>query len=151
MTLQANRLALGLTYTWQYVFMLATLTIPSLLVLTSNILAKGPVEQETPVSTMRNRSPTWKFLFLKFHFFHLVNKGAYFFNHLCQNISVAASTALYLFLWLMSSRLVTDGSWTGSIEQEMIWCNWLKIVNIITSRCNWTTIDNTFNFCMKSQ
>ena len=58
MTPQANRLALGLTYTWQYVFMLATLTISSLLVLTSNILAKGPVEQETPVSAMRNRSPT---------------------------------------------------------------------------------------------
>ena len=104
-----HRLAVGLTYTPWCDFTLATLTVPSLLVLTSITLAKGQVEWGTPVSAMRTRSPTWKFLFLTFHFFLLVNKGTYTFKHLRQNMSVAACTALHLFLRLMSSVLVTHG------------------------------------------
>ena len=58
---------------------------------------------------MRTRSPTSKSLFLTFYFFLLVNKGTYTFNHLRQNMSVAACTAIHLFLRLISSALVAHG------------------------------------------
>ena len=104
-----HRLVVGLTNTPWCDFTLATLVVLSLLVLTSITLAKGKVERGTPVSAMRTRSPTWKFLFLKFHFFLSISKGTYSFNHLRQNMSVAACTTLHLFLRSMSSVLVTQG------------------------------------------
>ena len=151
-SLSKHRLTVGLTYTLWCDFTSATRRVLSLLILTSIILAKGQVEQGTPVSAMRTRPPTWKFLFLTFHFFLLVNKGTYSFNHLCQNMSVAACTPLHLFLRLMSSVSVTHG-WKfgmGLTKQGIVWCNWLQILNIITSRCLGMAID-IFNSCNKSR
>ena len=128
MTLSKHRLVVGLTYTPLCDFTLATLTVLSLLVFTSIILAKGKVERGTPVSALRTRSPTWKVLFLTFHFFLSVNKGTYPFNHLRQNMSVGACTALHLFLRSMPSVLVTHGwkfglglpsrRWSGVISSK---------------------------------